>query len=420
LSEPGAPAAIDVNAAPCDFGGGLDGAIDADPKLWAAVLLSATAASNRSEYVLVFQHTPKTSGTSMQEVVKANYPHARVKDLHHGRLDQRATRQWWSDQLDSLGPDDRADLLCIAGHAASYALELLDRPTKAITMLRDPVDRAISRWYFIGEKREDAPELEELVFPYFLDRFRERGYVAPWFNPQSRALLQGHYDLSDFEPTFGPPADADLWRERLWTTLERYLVGVQEAFQKSVDLFARELGWSELPIPMKKVSSYRPRAVALTRDEVDLIRAASWLDVEVHEHYARALGVDPVDAGDSPDEVRRKPYVLVEGPEDPSRAEELAWRRQLRAELTTKVEIVQAALSKQMEKRDRQVDKRLEKTKERAIPKRLDERLALLEERLSALEQLLAAAAAHGSEQDAATPSPARLQGPVRRRLGSS
>lgn len=420
MSEAGARAAIDVSATPCDFGGGLDGEIDADPRLWAGVILSATAASDRSEYVLVFQHTPKTSGTSMQEVVKANYPHAMVEDVRHGRLDQGATRHFWSDRLDSLGPDGRADLVCVAGHAVSYVLELLDRPTRAITMLRDPVDRAISRWYFMGDKREDAPDLEEFVFPYFLDRFRERGYVAPWFNPQSRALLQGHYDLSDFEPTFGPPADADLWRERLWTTLERYVVGVQEAFQQSVELFAQEFGWSELTIPMKKVNWHRPRAVALTRDEVDLIRAASWLDVEAHERYARALGVDPVDAGDPPDGLRRKPYVLVEGPEDPSRAEELAWRRQLRAELTTKVEIAQTALSKQMEKRDRQVDKRLEKTKERAIPKRLDERLASLEERLSALEQLLDAAAAHGSEQDAATPAPARLRGRVRRRLGRS
>jgi hypothetical protein len=251
-------------------------------------------------------------------------------------------------------------------------LELLDRPARAMTMLRDPVDRAISRWYFIGDKRTDAPELEEFVFPYFLERFRELGYVTPWFNPQSRALLQGQYDLSGFEATFGPPPDADLWRERLSSTLERYVVGVQDAFQESVDLFAREFGWSELTIPMKKVNRFRPRAVALTREEVDVVRAANWLDVEAYERYAPAFG----SAGDG----REKPYVLVDGPSDPSRAEDLAWRRQMRAELATKIEIAQAALSRQLEKGAR--------TKERA-PKGHDDRLASLEERLSALERIV-------------------------------
>jgi hypothetical protein len=373
-----------LNPVPSDYGGGLDGAIDHDPLLWAGHVITAASPSERSDYVVVFQHTPKSSGTSMQELIKANYPDANVDDINHGPLDQPAMSQWWRDWLQSLGPEGRADLLYLGGHDFSYVLELLDRPMKAMTMLRDPVDRTISRWYFIGDKRTDAPELEEFVFPYFLERFRELGYAAPWFNPQSRALLQGHYDLSDFEATFGPPPDADLWRERLRTTLERYVVGVQDSFEQSVNRFAREFGWSELTIPMKKVNVYRPRAIALTRDELDLVRAANWLDVEVYEHYARGFGVEH-----SAEDVRRKPYVVVEGPNDPSRAEDLAWRRQLRAELATKIEIAEKVLSRQLEKRLGRVDKRAEKTKERAIPRHLADHIASLEERLSALERLV-------------------------------
>src|SRR5207244_9064206 len=110
----GAVAAIGVGRAPSDFGGGLDGAIDAgNPSQSAGLILSATAASSRQDYVLVFQHTPKTSGTSMQEIIKANYPLARAEAIRHGRLDQRGMRRWWGDRLDSLGPDRRANLLCI-------------------------------------------------------------------------------------------------------------------------------------------------------------------------------------------------------------------------------------------------------------------------------------------------------------------
>jgi hypothetical protein len=394
-AEAGLPAATGFNPAPCDYGGGLDGGIDQDPRLWAGHVITAASPSDRNDYVVVFQHTPKTSGTSMQELIKANYPHATVDDIRHGPLDQDAMRQWWRDWLAALGPEGRADLLYLGGHDFSYALEFLDRPTKAMTMLRDPVDRAISRWYFIGDKRTDAPELEEYVFPYFLERFRELGYVTPWFNPQSRALLQAHYDLSGFEATFGPPPDADLWRERLRTTLERYVVGVQDAFEQSVDLFAHEFGWSELTIRAMKVNRYRPRAVALSRDEVDLVRAANWLDVEIHERYARGFDVEPA-ADESADEARRKPYVVLEGPQDPARAEELAWRRQMRAELATKIDIAQAALSRQLEKSGRRVDKRAEKTKD---PEGLDDRLASLEERLSALEQLVGTAGKQAWEQ---------------------
>lgn len=240
--------------------------------------LTATRASRPRDYVLVFQHIRKTGGTSMKTIIGQNYRGAEETRVTYSHLDVMS--DWWPAWASALGEEGQQRLLAVSGHTASHALKVLDRPTRAITIVRDPVDRLISRWYFSSDER-DWP------FPGFLRDPRLHKNSMEWFNPQSRSLLDGHHDTTELAFGLEPPPDADVWRERLFTILARhYLVGVQDAYDETVRMFGEALGWTNLKPSHQKVNTTRPRNLKLSRSDADLIRGANWLDLELYEHYA--------------------------------------------------------------------------------------------------------------------------------------
>jgi hypothetical protein len=240
--------------------------------------LTATSACPPRDYVLVFQHIRKTGGTSMKEIIAHNYRRAKETRVTYTPTD--VMDEWWPAWAASLGEQGQDRLLTVSGHTASYALKVLGRPTRAITILRDPVDRLISRWYFAGAQRDEP-------FPGFLLDPLMHKSATEWFNPQSRSLLDGHYDTTELAFGLEPPPDADVWRERLFTILARhYLVGIQEAYDETIRMFGEALGWTDFRPSLQKVNATRPRNLKLSRADVELIHAANWLDVELYDHYA--------------------------------------------------------------------------------------------------------------------------------------
>ncbi len=108
--------------------------------------------------LLVFAHIRKTAGTSLRRVIAGNYSHARYRHLYVSvpKTDEHAPLHDWYRELyhERLTQKERARLVCIASHSANYLLPALDRPFRVITMLRDPVDRVLSRYYFFGREPE--------------------------------------------------------------------------------------------------------------------------------------------------------------------------------------------------------------------------------------------------------------------------
>jgi hypothetical protein len=198
--------------------------------------------------------------------------------------------RWWN----SIGPD-RADRLILAtSHSANYLLDLIERPTRAFTILREPVDRVLSRYYFYpwartGGRDPDPPGWT--LLDLYTNPAKWPDARSWFFNYQSRALLEPHFDVEgeDLAMSEGAPPNADLWRERLRSVLEEhYVVGVQEYFTETVTLFAKEFGWSELLAPRARYNRSRPRD--WDDEEVrELILAYNWLDVELYGEYAERM-----------------------------------------------------------------------------------------------------------------------------------
>lgn len=234
--------------------------------------------------LIVFQHIRKTAGTSIRHAMEGNLRGTRRIFLDAPKQNSdEDIRGWYESVWSRLRIGERARVAAVASHSANYLLEVADRPTRAFTMLRDPIDRVLSRYHFFGrEKRWSLPEYYAASTP---------GDANPeFFNGAARSILEPHYDMTQFPATIGPPIDADVWRSRLWTIISKhYVIGLQDRFIESMRLFGREFGWTRLLVPAMRVNATRPLAHELSQEELATISAANWLDVELFAHATAAF-----------------------------------------------------------------------------------------------------------------------------------
>jgi hypothetical protein len=246
---------------------------------------------NLDRPVLLFQHLAKTAGTSVRGLVYRNMTASgatlHIEEAPRETAGPAAVGRWYESFLAGLGAEDLARLAGVASHSANRLLPLLEptTPVRAFTVLREPVRRVVSRYAFYATPREWT--LRELYTA------PSRRAVPQFFNGQSRALLVSHYDVDapELARQDGPPPNADLWRERLFSLLDdHYVVGVQEHLRESVRLFAREFRWRHSSTRRVRVASRE--ADPIDDDTAALIRRYNWLDVELYARFARRFGAD--------------------------------------------------------------------------------------------------------------------------------
>ncbi len=254
--------------------------------------------------VVIYHHIAKTGGTSLRKVVQANYKGKALLELYGP---YRNSVVWYERYYHSLSPARKAAIQCIAAHSAHYIIPVLDRPFRVFTLLRDPVDRVISLYYFSQRLAQKGRGKGADIGRFLAARgwslediylHAERGDIhgaqdpllAPFFNGQTRAILGPHTDTSaiPFLPGVAPPLETPL-RHALDILDRYYELGITEAYAESVHHFARVFGWQRVFVTHVNRTRKRPPAHAFPSEILHLIRAYNQLDTTLHAYARRYL-----------------------------------------------------------------------------------------------------------------------------------
>ena len=95
---------------------------------------------------LIFLHIPKTAGTTLNRIIEWQYNPLSIFTMDPYRI--RAT----VDRLKTLSEQRRRRLQVVRGHLFYGVHELLPQGATYITMLREPVARFLSSYYFIQRR----------------------------------------------------------------------------------------------------------------------------------------------------------------------------------------------------------------------------------------------------------------------------
>ena len=92
----------------------------------------------------IFQHIPKTAGSTIHAVLDNQYPAAQIHSTFAATMDDKEL-----DRLRQLSETERKGLKLVKGHMPFGVHTLLPGRSRYLTFLRHPIDRIISNYYFI-------------------------------------------------------------------------------------------------------------------------------------------------------------------------------------------------------------------------------------------------------------------------------
>lgn len=247
-----------------------------------------------------FLHIRKTAGCSVRSVLFNRFPVAgSLLDCHHvGNLST-----------------DPSSFAFVTGHVgAEYLARFQTRPI-VFTVLRQPLDRAISAYAFFRSHTpaylqwlvETLPPAESAVRVRFTQRANELPLVEflKWEADLAQSLLSNPQTRSlRGRPELGITPGTE--HQELTQAIENLrcceVVGVTDRLDASLGLLARRLGWAELDSsPRLNVTQNRPTASEIEPAALDILRRWNALDAELYgvaeQLCLSALQSSPASAG---------------------------------------------------------------------------------------------------------------------------
>ena len=235
------------------------------------------------EDLLLFLHVPKTGGTTLYKYFYAFYPLEPYGEeggylsgcIYHypGGFDKDDTAR-----LPDLERIVRySQVRIVLGHFSYGIHALQDAPAAYVTILRDPIERAISlashylHWTQ-GRESLTTGQIED----FLLDTRR-----VEFDNDQTRRIAGAEPPFGECTPELLATAKAHLD--------DFLLVGLTERFDETLALFRLALEWTlgDFYYPPRLVNPERPPSSALSDEVIAAIRERERFDVELYDHASK-------------------------------------------------------------------------------------------------------------------------------------
>ncbi|MEF3312888.1 sulfotransferase family 2 domain-containing protein [Paenibacillus sp. GYB004] len=218
-----------------------------------------------ADSIVIVMHIPKTAGSTMRTFILDQYEPGQV---------YRSYREYGYGKQDRLTAQTR----CIIGHDPfGTHHQQLTKPYTYATMLRDPVERVLSEFYYLKRWPRHDPyisaELEKRNWDldFYIGSTDEK-FLNRTFNTQTR-YAAGQYS----------PDCPDL--ELAKANLSRYfsVVGITDMFDDSLSWMRRQFGWRDTPYRNRNVAPGRPGEERPTGAQIARIAEMNGLDIKLYE-----------------------------------------------------------------------------------------------------------------------------------------
>jgi hypothetical protein len=219
---------------------------------------------------LIFVHIPKSAGTTLNHIIVWEYSPFQIVSVD-GRFPRWAFRhmtRWTPRRL------ARSDVF--TGHMPVGLDKFLARKACYVTILRRPVERVISEYFYrIGRRAHPLADRE-------IKGFSLRDYVEklPYDNVQTK-LLAGGNPAYDF---MAGSCTATMLETAKRNLSERFgLIGLTERFEETLALFKIIFGWKVAEYATLRVTPGKSDEKGVSADLRDLIAERNHFDVELYK-----------------------------------------------------------------------------------------------------------------------------------------
>lgn len=234
---------------------------------------------------LVFVHIPKAAGSTFYEVVKRQYPKGSLFHIDGEHILEDI------EQLRTMPPGERANMRCIFGHMPLGLHEYLAYPSDYITIMRDPVDRVISLYYYAKQMPDNYLHERVVSQNMSLEDFVTSGITREVDNAQMRYLCGD----KAVDTIYGDDPVTDAHFEAAKRNMDEMFLGVglSERFDETLVLFSKLLGWnSKLYYRNVNVTRSRASKKELPKSTLDTIKKHNEYDIALYQHASKRFEAD--------------------------------------------------------------------------------------------------------------------------------
>jgi hypothetical protein len=219
-----------------------------------------------TEEAIIFLHLPKTAGTTVNRLIEWEY---RLSEMYS--IDP-VFFKWSAAHLRKLPPERLKRIRMFKGHMVFGLHEVLSQPATYITVLRDPIDRVISAFYFMRSYK-----LHPLYWKFRRNNWTLEDFVRlyPRENVQAKVVAGSEYDA---------PCTPEIL-EKAKQNLRRHfsVVGLSERLEESLALMKLRFGWKLTSYSSFNVTRSRPKKDDLPQATIDLIGEKNAFDIELYQ-----------------------------------------------------------------------------------------------------------------------------------------
>jgi hypothetical protein len=212
----------------------------------------------------IFLHIPKTAGTTLVRILHRQYAKTGYVWIKAGTSFENAKLQVMRGRGERFG--------LVHGHVPFGIHDAINRPVRYFTLVRDPVDRVLSHYYFARSHPAHRLYREITEKGMTLRDYVMSGITEELANGQTAMLAGQERDT--------PRGDASLLDQAQVNVTRHFAaVGVTEDFDRTIVLFKLALGWRRpLVYESVNVTAGRPGAKAVDEETLAAIRSQNRLD----------------------------------------------------------------------------------------------------------------------------------------------
>jgi hypothetical protein len=226
--------------------------------------------------LLIFLHIPKTAGTTFNRIIDREYGTSSVFSLYEPRA-----REAMAELLE-MSEAQRSSIRVLRGHEFFGMHEFFRPPAIYFTMLREPVDRIVSHYYYVRRASKHRFHRTVTSQNMSLEEYICRGRSKELDNGQVR-LLAGHKANDHFD--FGQCSEEIL--EIAKSNLQKHfaVAGLTERFDETLILLRRSLRWRRFPFYIRQnTTKNRLLKDSLSTEALNVIKKYNELDVRLYEY----------------------------------------------------------------------------------------------------------------------------------------
>jgi hypothetical protein len=215
---------------------------------------------------IIFLHVPKTAGTTLNRLIEWEYPISQMYSVDPVLFEWSAAHLW------KLPKERLAKTRMFKGHMLFGLHKVLPQPSTYITVLRDPVERVLSAFYYMRTYK---------LHPFYWKLRKKKWSLEDYVEQTTRDNVQ-------CKIIAGAEYHAPGTKEIMETAKEHMnrhfsVIGLSERLEESLALMKLRFGWQLKSYSAFNVTRARPKKRDLSQSTLDLIRERNKYDLELYQ-----------------------------------------------------------------------------------------------------------------------------------------